>query len=73
MKIAPKPAVGDGPLGFRASVCTEWPDIAEQLCWVREAAMAGDGDRIRELTQEREALAAELGPLEEEWAGRAEA
>jgi hypothetical protein len=38
LKKAPKPAVGDGGLGFWAALPEEFPETREQRCWVHKTA-----------------------------------
>ena len=37
LTIAPKLAIGDGALGFRAALRKEFPDTAEQRCWFHKS------------------------------------
>lgn len=38
LTVSPKPAVGDGALGFWAALRKVFPDTAEQRCWVHKTA-----------------------------------
>jgi ATP-binding cassette subfamily F protein 3 len=75
---SPKPAAPDRPLGrLKTRELEQRIEGIELRLGEIDAELVDpdvyrDGDRCRTLQQEREALAGELAPLEEEWALRAE-
>lgn len=38
LKVPPKLAVGDGALGFWKALAKQWPETAQQRCWVHKTA-----------------------------------